>query len=335
MIYKQSLWRNDKEKLKLAIEKYKRTISDNPDILVNAGKKVSDWYKNNPDKVKDKLNKRKECYKNNPESIAKLSNTVKEWYTNNPDKVAAFRDAHQIKFLEDRLNTDFSKLLDVIHLSQANDLINGNLTSFSNILTKCPICGEYCQHSLHNVFTFNKADFRTGNPPLCNKCRVELSTSHYEQEIADYISTFYNGELIRNSRNIISPFELDLYYSEKKIAIEFNGDYWHDENHKPRNYHYDKFMACLNNRILLISIFESFWNNDKYSIKNYIYDIFNNIENKLSYINNNKNMLDNNYPVNSVMDLISNNKCKYIEHYYECKNNRVYTCGYTELIGNE
>ena len=67
----------------------------------------------------------------------------------------------------------------------------------------------------------------------------------------------------------------------KKIAIEFNGDYWHDENHKPRDYHYNKFNLCREKNILLVSIFESEWNNRKDDIKQYLLDLFSCRENSL------------------------------------------------------
>lgn len=88
--------------------------------------------------------------------------------------------------------------------------------------------------------------------------------------------------MVRNSRSIIWPYELDIYYPEKRIAIEFNGDYWHSEKFKDKDYHYNKFSICRENNILLVSIFETDWNNRKEEIISYLRDLFDNKENSLS-----------------------------------------------------
>ena len=80
-----------------------------------------------------------------------------------------------------------------------------------------------------------------------------------------------------------------------KIAIEFNGDYWHDENHKSNDYHYNKFNLCMEKNILLVSIFESEWNSRKDEIKKYLLDLFSYRENSLSF-NAEHTMMNNNYP---------------------------------------
>jgi hypothetical protein len=151
-----------------------------------------------------------------------------------------------------------------------------------------------------------------------------MSSSSLEQEIADYVATFYSCELVRNSRSVIHPFELDLYYPEKKIAIEFNGDYFHDENHRPHNYHYDKYILCKESGIVLVSIFESYWQTIKDSIKSYLHDLFNNKENSLSFKGD---LLNNNYPSLNNMSMSG----EHIDDYYMNRDKKVFTCGYTKL----
>jgi hypothetical protein len=170
--------------------------------------------------------------------------------------------------------------------------MNGEIKADSKIKTKCPICNEYVEHIFNNVFRLHKANFRNGSPPLCIQCKNNCNSSRAEQEIADYISTFYNSECIRNSIDIISPLELDLYYPEKKTAIEFNGDYWHSDEFKSNDYHYNKFKECKDNNILLVSIFESEWSSRKELVKSYLKDLFNNIENQLSF---DDRLMNNNY----------------------------------------
>lgn len=207
------------------------------------------------------LKKRNELYKNHSEILKNNSEKISQWYKNNPDKVKQLSE-NRIQYLSDdsvrqnisnkaidahksnRIKCDFSKLLDVLHPKYKGDLLLGKLDSLSQIETQCPMCGNYDFHTLKTVYVFSKSDFRHGQlPPLCAKCNAVKLTSKYEQEISDYISTFYSGELIRDDRSILCGKELDLYYQEKKIAIEFNGGYWHNENHKSREYHHNKFIS--------------------------------------------------------------------------------------------
>ena len=148
--------------------------------------------------------------------------------------------------------------------------------------------------------------------------------SHYEQDIIDYISTFYFGECIRNDRLVLNGKELDIYYPEKKIAIEFNGDYWHSDKHKPSMYHYNKFKQCYDLGIMLVSIFEREWSTKENLIRLYIRDLFNGITNNLSYVDT--LTLNLNYPACSLSlfdySIIINSS------YIIGNNSKVYTCGY-------
>lgn len=101
-----------------------------------------------------------------------------------------------------------------------------------------------------------------GISPRCPTCNPFLSgTSAPENAVADYISTLYADEIVRNTRKILpSGLELDIYLPEKKLAIEFNGNYWHSElQGKDKNYHLNKTKECESLNIRLIQIFESEW----------------------------------------------------------------------------
>jgi len=68
---------------------------------------------------------------------------------------------------------------------------------------------------------------------------------------------------IMNDRSVISPLELDIYIPDKKIAIEFNGSYWHSEaclsSIEARNKHINKLKLCRDKGIRLFNIFENTW----------------------------------------------------------------------------
>lgn len=103
------------------------------------------------------------------------------------------------------------------------------------------------------------------------------SVSRPEEEIFDYISTFYNKEVKRNIRGVIKDenhsYELDIYLPNIKVAIEFNGTYWHSNLFKDKYYHQTKTKLCKEKNIILIHIFEFDWIKDKNKCLENIKDI--------------------------------------------------------------
>jgi len=89
---------------------------------------------------------------------------------------------------------------------------------------------------------------------------VETVGSHLEKDIYEYVKSLYSGEIIRRSRKIIPPQEIDIYIPEKKLAIEVNGTYFHStKKGVVKNYHFDKSKACQEQGIRLIHIYEWEW----------------------------------------------------------------------------
>ncbi len=106
--------------------------------------------------------------------------------------------------------------------------------------------------------------------PRCTKCYPLQNTSISEKEIVDYLR-FLGVQVIENKREIIPPFELDIYLPNYKIALEFDGLYWHSElNGKDKKYHLDKTEKCLEKGIQLIHIFEDEWMNKQDIVKSII-----------------------------------------------------------------
>lgn len=99
----------------------------------------------------------------------------------------------------------------------------------------------------------------------CPVCALTAFTSKPEKELADFIAEYYFVSL--RERNFSGITELDVFIPGKNIAIEFNGLYWHNEHHKPKNYHYDKWLACKEQNIQLIQIWEDDWKRNPELIK--------------------------------------------------------------------
>lgn len=94
--------------------------------------------------------------------------------------------------------------------------------------------------------------------------------NHYqsegEREIANFL-TKLDINIITRDRKLIHPMELDIVIPDYKIAIEFNGLFWHGENCVADDYHYRKYNACKNKGYRLITIFEDEWVNKSDIIK--------------------------------------------------------------------
>ena len=282
---KISEWcKNNPDKVLARTEKIKQYYKDNPAAVTNIANKCKQWYNDNPDIVHEMVEKRLQTFQNNPDIQDTINKKRVQWYKDNPDKVKLISEKISSTFKQKRINNDFSLLLNKVHPDYIQSLLNGDINSLSEILIKCPICGEYDKHSFHNIFRINSNDIKPNSHNLCHKCYANISQSSPELEIKDIINTMYNGRCIENSRSIIPPLELDLYYPEKNIAIEFNGNYWHDENHKPKHYHFNKFKLCKDKNIRLVSIYESDWFNKRDNIINLLKNIF--IESKIIYARN-------------------------------------------------
>ena len=152
----------------------------------------------------------------------------------------------------------------------------------NNIVVTCPKHGDFSQ----------KAGAHLTNGVGCKQCGTERahaqflhSTQDSIKKVVDVHSSKYgyshlqavfefvksldpNLEVINGSRKIIPPLELDVVIPSKKIAIEFNGLYWHSEQAgKGRNYHLDKTLQCQEAGYQLLHIFEDEWLNNEAIVK--------------------------------------------------------------------
>lgn len=88
----------------------------------------------------------------------------------------------------------------------------------------------YCDNC-KTVFTIPKSLFFTRfnfGITLCTNCfPYNPKFSQGEKELVAYIASIYDGSILENDRTVIAPKELDIYLPDKKLAIEFDGTYWH------------------------------------------------------------------------------------------------------------
>jgi len=97
----------------------------------------------------------------------------------------------------------------------------------------------------------------------------KTNKSSYEDEICLWLDSLSIG-YIRNNSHIINPLSIDIYIDKFKLAIEFNGLYWHSEFFKDKKYHLNKTNLCKEEGIHLIHIWEDDWLSRKEVIKSII-----------------------------------------------------------------
>lgn len=142
------------------------------------------------------------------------------------------------------------------------------------VYPKCPIHGIFKQVASYHL---------SGNG--CQQCAQEMKESASEREIYQFVVENYSGIVMRNYRKILSSNrELDIYLPSLKLAIEFDGLFWHStKNGTPTNYHLNKTNECKDKGIRLIHIFEDELIYKKEIVKSNIIKLLN--INKLNKIN--------------------------------------------------
>jgi len=150
------------------------------------------------------------------------------------------------------------------------------LPKFTNIIQPLFSINEY--HGGNNTYKWmcKKCgsifiDHITSHIPRCLKCNPKnIPSSKYEKNIYNWLKEI-GIDSILNTKKIIFPLELDVFVPSHKVAIEFNGLYWHSESKgKNSNYHLNKTLLCKKKGISLIHIFEDEWTNKQEIVKSII-----------------------------------------------------------------
>ena len=170
------------------------------------------------------------------------------------------------KRIESYKNTIINKLINKLPNNiEYVDKINNDNNTDTKIQIKCNICND---EALINRQYLNLRLESKSNP--CLICNPILSgKSNMELELLYFITNNYNGNVLTNTKNIITK-ELDIYLPELNLAFEFNGLYWHSELYKEKNYHLSKTKECLDKNIQLIHVWEDDWVNKQDIVKSII-----------------------------------------------------------------
>ncbi|MBC8295381.1 MAG: hypothetical protein H8E55_06245 [Pelagibacterales bacterium] len=189
-------------------------------------------------------------------NLKKMKETCLEKYgVDNFSKTKQFKDIHGKKVIKKLFN---------------NIKFNEVITPLFDINDYTGVSGQYkfqCK-KCNIIFTDT---LNNGRIPRCINCYPIKNTSLAEKEVLHYIKSILpDTEIIENDKTILNGKELDIYIPSKKIAIEYNGLYWHSELHgnKDKNYHLNKTDECENRGIRLIQMFEDEWIYKRGIVKN-------------------------------------------------------------------
>ena len=139
-------------------------------------------------------------------------------------------------------------------------------------ICKCP--HPECNQCLEKNYEITSKQFYGRKQQNIEPCTRILPIDNYRSKgttIEVFIRSMLDDigiEYTTNTRNVISPQEIDIYIPSKKIGIECNGVYWHSKY--DAKYHEDKYKKCLNLGIQLISIWEDWIRKDPEKVRSLI-----------------------------------------------------------------
>ena len=80
-------------------------------------------------------------------------------------------------------------------------------------------CGHEWQASIN----------KRNNGEGCPICQIALHTSYPEKAILYYVSQIFDNVKYNYKPDWLKPMEMDIFISEEKIAIEYDGSHWHKD----------------------------------------------------------------------------------------------------------
>ena len=194
-----------------------------------------------------------------------IATLQKNYGVSNPSKSKQIQLKKQLNHREQQKQAIINKLIDVEWLDS---------DTYTRIYDKQQIYYTFKCKNCNTIFK----DYLHSHLPTCPKC-YPGNVSRSEKEIVEYIKSIYNGKINENDRSIIAPKELDIYLPELKIAVEYNGTYWHgytknscialSDFKKEIEY---KRLQCQKLNIRLITIDEVDYENNRDVYKRFISD---------------------------------------------------------------
>lgn len=112
----------------------------------------------------------------------------------------------------------------------------------------------------------------------CGHMLASHNGSTKEREVLDFVAEFVE-RFQTHDKLILGGKEVDMYYPDFNIGIEYNGSLYHATlgglyANKLKLYHRDKFLACREKGIHLINIFDVDWETNREKLQMYLRSLF-------------------------------------------------------------
>ena len=216
-------------------------VSDNKELISEW-----DWEKNNelglfPDKL---------AYKSNKKVWWKCSKCGHEWQA----KILNRANGRNCTLCSNKVVVKGKNDLTTTHPQLATEwhpTLNGDLTPDKVTYGVNKRVWWLCPHGHEYQATINHRSGGTN----CPKCNSGRQTSFAEQAFYYYIKKLYPDAINRYTEIFDNRMELDIYIPSRRIAIEYDGVFWHKKEKREREE--IKYKICQEHNFTLIRIKES------------------------------------------------------------------------------
>jgi hypothetical protein len=135
-------------------------------------------------------------------------------------------------------------------------------------------------------FTINPTQFyhrsKYNKNNICTNCYpISDNSSLMQLEVLEFIRNNYNGDIIPNAKEIIKPYEIDIFLPYLNIGFEFNGLHWHSSLYKKPDYHLKKWNNSQEIGINIFTIWEDDWAIKEDIVKSFILNKLKKTPNKI------------------------------------------------------
>lgn len=238
----------------------------------SVGKKVSDDKQSYSPGRKQEINAKREA------------TNLRDHNVSNIGQIKKAKDAHAAFYADDE------KVAEATVKNKATKLLNHGNENYNNMEQTLKTRAEkydpqywadkYNNQNYLTLYDRDMMEFLVNNytiPEIASLLLVTTSTvcrhlnrlelrspfqSSEELEVVRFLESLGITNIIRNSRKLLgNRKEIDIYLPDLKVAIEYNGVFWHHTEvpHITESYHYDKFKVSEERGIKLITLFSSAW----------------------------------------------------------------------------
>lgn len=216
---------------------------------------LKNWGVDNPNKSPELIKKRIESFKLSgyKESYKKAS--LAKYGVEHPWMHDEVHRKSVISSADGKNRITFSKINTIFNKYPHHKLVEIDYESEIKICTAICQIGHEFKISRQNLYErkINQSEICTICNPICR------GISGQEIALLNFIKEIYQGEIIENTRKLISPYEVDIFLPNLNLAFEFNGLWWHSDLNKEKNYHFTKYKMCVDMGVNLITIWEDDW----------------------------------------------------------------------------